>query len=247
MILKDQTILLTGGAGDIGRHLTKRFHELSKKVIVIDKNDDGLKHLKNEFKNIECYTCDVTNYNKVGEVIKLIYKTNKIDVLINNAGWIYSTPFYNLLSENDKKHDPAIFKKVIDVNLNSVFNVSSFIVEKMVEQRSKGLIINVSSMSGNGTLSQSAYAAAKAGVKALTAVLAKDLSSFGIRAAAIAPGIVESKATDELSESYKKYWRKQIPLSRFCTTEEIFLCMKFIIENDYYNGKTLPIDGGAVV
>ena len=247
MILEDQIILITGGCGDIGSTLVEKFYELAKKVIVIDKNKDGLATLKNSFNGIECHFCDVTDYDLVGKTISKIYKSFNVSVLINNAGWVYSAPFINLLNKENIKHDPKIFQKVIDVNLSSVFNVSSFVSEKMIEKRSGGLIINVSSMSGNGTLSQTAYAAAKAGVKAMTAVWAKELNPFKIRTAAIAPGIVESNATDILSESYKKYWKKQIPLSRFCKPEEIFLCMKFLIENDYYNGKTLPIDGGAVV
>ena len=237
MVLKDQTILITGGCGDIGRTLVEKFYESSKKVIVIDNNKDGLVMLKKNYNKIECYHCDVTDYDLVGTTISKIYKSFDINVLVNNAGWVYSSPFINLLNKENIKHDPQIFQKVIDVNLNSVFNVSSFVAEKMIEKRTGGLIINVSSMSGNGTLSQTAYAAAKAGVKAMTAVWAKELNPFKIRTAAIAPGIVESTATDILSDSYKKYWKKQIPLSRFCKPEEVFLCIKFLIENDYYNGK----------
>ena len=97
------------------------------------------------------------------------------------------------------------------------------------------LIINFSSISGNGAINQSAYAAAKAGVKALTSTWSKELSIFNIRTACISPGIVDSESTKkDLKINHVEGWKKQIPLGRFATLNEIYYCVDFILKNDYF-------------
>ena len=107
------------------------------------------------------------------------------------------------------------------------------------------MIINFSSISANGAINQSAYAAAKAGVIALTSTWSKELSIFNIRSTCISPGIVDSDSTKkDLKANHVEGWKKQIPLKRFATVNEIYKCVDFIIKNDYFNGKCLRVDGG---
>ena len=118
----------------------------------------------------------------------------------------------------------------------------------MVEHRTKGLIINVSSISANGNVGQSAYSAAKAAVNALTVTWSKELGMFGIRSTAIAPGIVDTSSTQRsLSEANIRKWKKNTPLGRLGKLEEISESVKFIIENDFFNGRILEIDGGLKI
>ena len=114
--------------------------------------------------------------------------------------------------------------------------------------RSKGLIINISSISANGNAGQSAYSAAKAGVNALTKTWSRELSMFGIRTAGIAPGFFDTPATHTaLKENTLKKIISEIPSKRLGNLEELTKSVLFIIENDFFNGKILEIDGGMVV
>src|SRR5204862_2997 len=119
------------------------------------------------------------------------------DILINNAGILYSAPLVRISTAGIEKHDPAMWNKVLATNLSSVFYMTSCIVEKMISTRTKGVIVNISSVSASGNAGQSAYSAAKAGVNALTATWAKELSALGIRVVAVAPGFTETESTKE--------------------------------------------------
>ena len=136
----------------------------------------------------------------------------------------------------------------METDLDSVFFVTSRVVEHMISRRSKGIVISVSSISANGNAGQSAYSAAKAGVNALTKTWAKELGPLGFRFAAIAPGFLDTISTRAaLSESILDRLRQQIPLRRFGDVENIFQTARFIVENDYVNGAVLEIDGGLVI
>ena len=115
----------------------------------------------------------------------------------------------------------------------------------MVINRTKGLIINISSISAKGNAGQSAYSASKAGIDSLTSVWAKELGSFGIRCVSIAPGYINTNSTilqlKNLSHKYKKRNSFKKLKCRSCA------CNKIVIENDYINGKIIPVDGGLVI
>jgi len=248
MNLSEVNILITGGAQGIGNHLINKFLPLVKSVVTIDCNETLLNSLPDE-KNFYKYCCDITVYDKLRDTIKSIYKdTEGINVLINNAGIIHNEPLFNLISPNEKTHKVSSWNKVIDINLNSVFYVTSCIVEQMVVSKTKGVIINMSSISAKGNLGQSAYSATKAAVEALSTTWAKELGMFKIRSACIAPGFLNTPSTHEnLSVHLQKRLQTNIPLGRFGSLDELFLAARFIIENDYYNAKTLEIDGGLSI
>ena len=137
---------------------------------------------------------------------------------------------------------------MIKVNLSSVFYCSVNVVEQMINKRIKGVIINISSISANGNADQSAYSAAKAGVNALTAVWSRELGAFGIRTASIAPGFFETESTHKaLNDKIIEKIKSEIPLRKLGKPEELAKAVRFIIENDYFNGKILELDGGMVL
>jgi len=152
------------------------------------------------------------------------------------------------ISGEIKRHDLELWNKIISVNLTSVFIVSSYVAEYMIKKRTKGLIINVSSVSSNGNAGQSAYSAAKAGVIALTKTWAKELNGLGIRVASISPGFTRTDTLlSIMNEKLISEWSKKIPLRRMAQPSEIADGILFIIHNDYFNGKTLELDGGLIV
>ena len=240
MKISNLNILITGGGSSIGAYLAKRLAKKNK-VFILD-----IKFKINKTKNIFLYNCDVTKDKTIKKTLNQIYKKFKnIDILINNAGWIATFPVYNPLKNKNKIHSMNLWNKILATNLSSVFNCTSLYCEKQIENRKPGLIINFSSISGNGAINQSGYSAAKAGVKALTATLSKELAIYNIRTACVSPGIVDSDSTKkDLNSNHVKRWKNLIPLRRFASLDEIYTCVEFVIKNDYFNGKCLRIDGG---
>ena len=165
--------------------------------------------------------------------------------MINNAGIIHNEPLVKLSSNGIQKHSLENWNKVISVNLDSVFNMTSNVVEKMILKRTKGLIINISSISANGNAGQTVYSATKAAVNALTFTWAKELGIMGIRVISISPGFIDINSTHiSLEEEKKKEIIKKIPLRRLGKLKNIVETVLFSIENDYFTGKVIEIDGG---
>ena len=249
MNIKETTILITGGGKGIGNFMAVSFSKMAAKVIVIDNDKLSLDAIDKTL-GISSYCCDLTDSDEVAKTISEIYTDcGNVNVLINNAGFIHSEPLFNMLKRNDPKHSIENWKKTIDVNLNAVFYTTVNVVEKMYAKRIKnGVIINISSISAQGNSGQSAYSAAKAGVEAMTKTWSKELGMFKIRCVAIAPGFINTESTrNSLSENVLSKWEQAIALKRLGNPEEIVSGVKFIIENDYFNGKILSIDGGLSI
>lgn len=247
MRLGEQVILITGGASGIGRYLAQEFAGEALQVVIIDKDREGINELRSQLPSLEGYACDITKHQEVEDLVTAMYERDgkHLTVLINNAGVIHSEPLVNMLSATDRKHRVNTWSSTIDANLNSVFYVTSCVVAKMVERRTRGLIINVSSVAASGNAGQSAYSATKAAVNALTVTWSKELGPFGIRSVAVAPGFVDTPSTRRaLSEVHMERWRKSTPVGRLGKLEEIGKAVRFVIENDFFNGRVLEIDGG---
>jgi len=167
------------------------------------------------------------------------------DVVINNAGWLFSAPLLRFEKGKLVPHGSADWDRALDINLNTAFYVLSQCAQQMVVAGRKGVIINISSIAAQGNVGQAAYAAAKAGVNALTVVGAKELGAFGIRVAAIAPGFIDTESTRKaVPEDVLNRIRKSIPLGQFGTPGQLYHAIKFVMENDYFHGKVLELDGG---
>jgi 3-oxoacyl-[acyl-carrier protein] reductase len=168
-----------------------------------------------------------------------------IDVLVNNAGVIYNALLVNMRPDASISADIEAWDRTIRTNLSSVFYVTTYAVRKMFLRRTKGVIVNVTSISASGNMGQSAYSAAKAGVSALIVTWAKELSPLGIRVVGIAPGFTKTDAvTKSMTEDVLEDWVSRIPLGRLAKPEEIAEGILFLIRNDYLNGRTIDLDGG---
>ena len=249
MDLEGKKVIVTGGVKGFGRSLVNKLISEGSIVGVFDIDKEGLNKLKESNEKIFCKLCDVTDYRQVGLSINEFYtKYNNIDVLVNNVGYIYSSPLVSFDAQGIKKHDIEMWRKVISTNLDSVFYMTLDVVEKMVLNRTKGIIVNVSSISALGNPGQCAYSAAKAGINSFTTALSKELGLMGIRIVCIAPGFADTESTREaLSEDVLKNWIKKIPLRRLAKADEIADGIISIIENDYFNGKVFELDGGLTI
>jgi len=244
--LKGLVALITGGAKGLGLVIAGYLQERGAKVIVVDLDTEALAVLP---ENMERCVLDVTRLDDAKTVIKtLIERHGRIDVLVNNAGVIYSEAMVNIMNPVEMMHDYQRFRQSITANLDSVFIMTSVVVEQMVMRRTKGIIVNISSISACGNEGQTAYSAAKAGVNAMTVTWSKELGRLGIRCNAVAPGFIDSESTRKaLSESIIKHIQSNTPLRRLGKATEVAKAVVALIENDFMNGVVLKVDGGLTI
>jgi 3-oxoacyl-[acyl-carrier protein] reductase len=247
MNIENKVAIVTGGASGLGKKITEDLLNLGAKVAVYDINQKALNAL-DENENILKIACDITKEGEIeGAINQTIDQFSKIDILVNNAGILYSEPLINIMSK-EKRHSIISWKKVIDINLTAPFVLTSYVAEQMIMSRTKGVIINISSISAKGNSGQSAYSAAKAGLESMTVVWAKELGGFGIRSVAIAPGFMDTASTHSaVTQEVLDHVKKETPIKRLGKAEDVSLAVKFAIENNYITGKTLDVDGGLTI
>ena len=246
MEIEGAVVLVTGGANGLGLAISEYLSTQGAKVVVADLDMDALKILPDK---IDRYQMDVTKPEDVKSVVeKIIKQHDRIDVLINNAGVIFSEPFVNIMNPDGIMHDYRRFRDSLTVNLDSVFIVTSAVVEQMVQRRIKGNIVNISSISACGNEGQTAYSAAKAGVNAMTVTWSKELGRMGIRCNAIAPGFIGTESTHAaLSESTIKHILSNTPVRRLGDAKEVAKAVVSVIENEFINGVILDVNGGLTI
>jgi 3-oxoacyl-[acyl-carrier protein] reductase len=192
--------------------------------------------------NVLCVQCNVADYAAVGAMVTQGLSTfGTIDVLINNAG-ITKDNLILRMKESD-------FDDVIAVNLKGSFNTIQHVSKTMLRNK-KGRIINLSSVIGLlGNAGQANYAASKGGLIALTKSVAREFASRGITVNAIAPGFIQTKMTDALSEDVKAAVLSQIPLARFGQPEDIAQLALFLASDQaaYITGQVIAVDGGMAM
>jgi len=247
MKLENRVAIVTGGASGLGKSIVEMLLDNGSKIVVLDINKEALDSI-DESENILKVACDITKEDEIAKAVeKAKDKFSKIDILINNAGILYSEPLVNIMSK-EKRHSVSMWQKVIDINLTAPFILGSYVAEQMLMSRTKGVIVNISSISARGNAGQSAYSAAKAGLESMTMVWAKELGSFGIRSVAVAPGFMDTESThDAVTQEVLNHVKKETPIKRLGKAQDIAEAVKFAIENEYMNGKTLEIDGGLVI
>ena len=247
---KEQTYIITGGLSGIGLRLVTKLRGLGvKNVVVLDTDDSAVNQFIRRFPDYLAIMCDVRFDFEIEKALDHVYKKYQaVHVLVNNAAMIHNELLVSAKLDtcrNPTKHQSNTWQNVMAVNMGGVFNATKCVASRMVSNRTRGLILNVSSVVSTGNAGQGAYASSKAAVRSLTTTWSKELAMHRIRVAGLAPGYTNTHTTlDNLSEPMQKHIKSQIPLRRFATTEEIVHGMMFIIENDYFNGRTLELDGG---
>lgn len=243
--ISEKKILITGAAGDIGKHIA---FELAKNVnntvVGLDK-----KMLELESGSVIFHQCDLTNFSETEKLInELASKYGAFDVVINCAGIIANAPIVSFTGGSLACHDPDLWNKIITTNLYTTFNVTAVNVKHMMVLRKKGVIINISSICANGNPGQVAYSSAKAGINGFTKALSKELGVFGIRVVSIAPGFFETSTTkDNVPQARLNTLTSNIPLKRLGRLDEIMKTINYIIDTGYINGKVIELDGGLVI
>ena len=249
MELRGKKVIVTGGVKGLGRAMVEALVSGGALVTVFDIDFEGFRTLLEEFPDVQCIVCNVSKYEDVSVATEKYFSSQGApNVLINNAGILYSELLVKLGDSGLKKHDPEMWDRVLQTNLSSVFYMTSCVVEKMVATRTKGVVVNIGSVSAAGNPGASAYSASKAGVHSLTQAWARELGPMGIRVIAVAPGFMDTdSASAAMSEGALRETIKRVPLRRLGKTEEVAAAVLAVIENDFFNGKVFELDGGLIV
>lgn len=246
-LLENKTAIITGAARGIGEGVALKFAEHGCNVAftyVSDSSSERAAALEAKLSAMgvkaKSYQSNAGDFAQCETLVNEVLKEfGAIDICVNNAGISKD----NLLL----RMSPEQWNEVIQVNLNSVFNMTKQVIKPMMKARS-GSIINMSSVIGEmGNAGQSSYAASKAGVIGFTKSVAKELGSRNIRCNAIAPGFVETDMTSYLKEGDggEKY-KAGIPLGRFASAEDIANVTLFLASDmgSYITGQTISVCGG---
>ncbi|TDP71389.1 SDR family oxidoreductase [Roseateles toxinivorans] len=247
MILHGAQVLLTGGGRGLGRHLLERLLEQGCRVGVLERDESLCAELRDRHGDgVMVEVADLSDAQSADSGVQaLIARGLAPELLVNNAGIIHNEPLVNMLARGDRVHGLDSWRRVLSADLDSVFFVTRRVVDDMLRRRCRGVIVSISSIAAHGNAGQSAYAAAKAGVNALTMTWAKELGPLGLRFAAIAPGFIDTPSTRAaLSESTLQKLQQMVPLRRLGDPEAVFLAVKHVAENDYVSGTVLEVDGG---
>ncbi len=246
--LQDKVCIVTGGASGFGREVVHQLLSEGAIPVIFDLQVDGIES-NFDVSKVFVVKCDVTDEEQVRRSInEVVLKFKKIDVLVNNVGILVSAPLVAFVPGGLKLHDTALWHKVLTTNLTSAFYMAKYSVDVMIRNRTKGVIVNISSISARGNAGQSAYAAAKAGLESLTRVWSKELPALGIRCFGIAPGFCDTPSTHTaMSAAVLKETINRVPVRRLGDAGEIASFVIVGLKNEFLNGKILEIDGGLVV
>lgn len=244
--LEGKKILLTGCDGGLGQAMLKILTEAGATVILVDiiKPEKSIQYLQSRQKEVRWYQCDLSRADEIKKLFKAVAADlGTIDALINNAG-IRKDALLVRLTEDD-------WDDVINTNLKGVFLCTQAAVKLMLRKKVKnGKVITISSIAGIfGNIGQTNYAAAKAGVVAMTKTWAKEYGQRGLTFNAVAPGLIESPMTRSLPEEDVKRFAAAIPSGILGKPDDVAKAVLFLCSplSDYVNGEVIRVDGGAVV
>jgi 3-oxoacyl-[acyl-carrier protein] reductase len=252
MKLEQAIAIVSGAASGIGHTFALELARHGALVYAIDIDATGLERLDNAAAgltgSVQCRILDITNEATVRAVMKdIANQSAHAKILINNAGvlrdgWLVKRDEDGFV----RKLPTAQWRSVLETNLTAPYLLSREFAAAMVEaDQRNGLIVNISSLTSAGNPGQSNYAAAKAGLDALTRTWALELAEFDIRVAGIAPGLTDTPMAAGLPGTMREELIAQVPMKRMATAFEIWQGLKFIIDCDYFNGRIVAIDGGA--
>lgn len=244
MELSGKNVIITGGARGMGKRFAVDLKGLGARPFVVDLDQDNLTALEKET-GIPGQVLDVSNEKSVETFFEdYTSKNGAPHIMVNNAGITADSLFIKQKGDEITKFPYSNWEKVLNVNLTGVFLCAREAAFHMVKHKTKGVIINISSISRAGNLGQTNYSAAKSAVDAMTVTWAKELSRYGIRVGAIAPGYINTEMVSKIRPDILEKVIQNIPAGRLGEMEEISRAVQFIAQNDFFTGRVVEVDGG---
>jgi len=255
MQLSALKIIVTGAAQGMGAHFARRLAEAGAQVAAGDVKEEGLAQLAESARGlpgkIHTRKLDVSSETDVGAFVEWAHGAmGGLNGLVNNAGILRD----GLLVKKDRttgaitKMTKDQWDAVIGVNLTGATFMVRDVVAKMVATEQKpGVIVNMSSIARHGNRGQSNYVSAKAALAANTVTWSREFAPYGIRVGAVAPGMIETPMTQGMNQKARDALVANIPVARIGVPEDIWLAVKFVLECDYFDGRTIDVDGGLAM
>ena len=245
-LLSGKTAIITGASKGIGKGIAETFAKQGANVAFtflssVEKGQALEHELQQYGTKVKGYRSDASKMEDAEALVaQVVEDFGGVDVVVNNAGITKDTLLMRMTEED--------FNRVIEVNLNSVFNMTKAVQRTFLKQRS-GSIVNISSIVGvKGNAGQANYAASKAGIIGFTKSVALELGSRNIRCNAIAPGFIETEMTAVLDEKTVQQWRDGIPLKRGGSAEDVANACLFLASDmsGYITGQVMNVCGGML-
>ena len=238
--LKNLNIILTGATGVIGNSILDKLVTAGSNIVATGTNEGKLKKIQDKYKNVNILKFDISDHSRIEDFVENCCKalSNKIDILINNAGITEDN-----LSIRMKEEE---WKRVIDINLSSTFFMTKHVIKKMLKSKN-GKIINITSVVGHtGNIGQANYAASKAGIIAMSKSLAIEYGKKNIKVNCVSPGFILSEMTNKISDEHTEILKSRISLNKFGNPEDVANTIAFLSSNlsDYITGETIHVNGG---
>lgn len=244
MILNNKVALVTGAAGPMGTAVVKKFISQGCAVAMVDVNLDGLQKNADEFgEKALPFTADIKEIEQVEAVhADIENRLGGVDVLVNNAGILSNNKILETSAEE--------WQNVMSINLNGAFYLSQQVIPHM-KSKGWGRIINTCSLAAKtgGITAGTAYTTSKGALTSFTFSLARELAGEGITVNGISPAYVKTPMiTEQLSEEQRQELLQQIPVGRFCETEEFAHVVSFLAHplSGFITGEIVDINGGLL-
>ena len=242
MRLKNKTAIITGGGSGIGLACARTFAREGANVVIFGRRKDRLDQAAGEIgERALAVPGDIARMEDIDRLVDAAMDTFKqIDILVNNAGVFEMGPLHET--------DDAMWDKVLDINLRSVFRLTKKVLPKMLARKS-GSIVNISSILSMIALpGTAAYSASKGALDQFSRVIAVEYAKEGIRSSCVCPGMVETEMTEELrkDKNLAAEILKSYPMGRFGSAQELANVCLFLASDEasFITGAVLPVDGG---
>lgn len=247
MSLKGKVALVTGGAVGIGRSIALELARKGASVVInyrssANEAETLVKEIESLGVGAVAIRADISSFEGAKALVdEVVTHFGKLEIVVNNAGITDDGLLLRMKEEQ--------FDRVITTNLKGVFNVCRHAAKPLMKSEG-GRVINISSISGlKGNVGQANYSAAKAGVIGFTKTLAREFASRGVTANVVAPGFIQTKMTDVLSDEIKMQILNEIPLKTLGVPEDIGHIVAFLASDKakYITGQVLSVDGGLSI
>jgi len=241
-LLLGKLALITGAGGGIGRAAAVRFAQEGATVIVTDRRFEQAQETAKKLGDTHLpLELDVTDTESIKNVIEqAVNRYKRPPTITVNCAGITRDQFILKMEESD-------FDLVLNVNLKGTFLVMKHVVQRMIEHKVGGTIVNISSVTAKmGNMGQCNYAPSKAAVETLTRVASKEFAKFGIRVNTVIPGFINTPMTAAVPDKVKELIVKQIAMRRFGDPEEVSDTIAFLAsdKSSFVTGASIEVSGG---